>query len=164
MLFGGCAWSPFSATRPTGPETLALAEGMSSRLAIAQKVAWAKYRDRLPVADPAREEALLLSIESLAPSHGLTPEVARRFFQAQIKASRLEQERWLQQWSRGAVLPDFAPFSLKGDIRPELDRLTPQLLAGLREYLESGGQRADLFTALRREGWSWWVANAAAGF
>jgi chorismate mutase len=140
-----------------------LAGLLGQRLALAEKVAWVKFREGLPVEDREREEALLSRVEELAATERLPGPEARRFFAAQIEASKREQRRLLRGWDRGKPLPEWGALSLRDDVRPALEELTPMLLGSWAKVRLVPGWRWQIYRELRAAGWSWSVAWAAAG-
>jgi chorismate mutase-like protein len=95
-------------------------------------VARSKWNAGRPVADPAREQALLSDMEERGRTHGLDPAETRAFFTAQVEAARQVQEADVRRWrseGRGpfADAPDLA------DLRQRIDRLNRELLTALAE-------------------------------
>ncbi|HEY8899120.1 MAG TPA: gamma subclass chorismate mutase AroQ, partial [Chthoniobacterales bacterium] len=109
----------------------ALVSDMGRRLALAREVAWIKYLDGRPIRDPAREAAVLDSVTHAAAARGLDAIRTREFFAAQIDASCAEQAALIRQWKRGAPLPTFAPRSLGGAVRQDIDAANGALLDSL---------------------------------
>jgi chorismate mutase len=124
LLLGACAGVPLA---PSPVETR-LIDAIAHRLEIAREVAWIKYLDDRPVRDPEREAAVLDSITARAAARGLNPQVVKQFFAAQIAASRVQQERWIHLWKRGAPLPSYAPRGLRSGVREDIDLLNEDLL------------------------------------
>jgi chorismate mutase len=126
VLLGACTLHP-AQTDPL-ESLLALIE---QRLAISKDVARSKWNSGAPVEDLPRERAIVESIRKQAPDYGLDPTATAAFFQAQIEASKIVQRTRLAAW-RAAALPQFANApDLQRDIRPQLDRLTVDLLNAL---------------------------------
>jgi chorismate mutase len=128
MLLSGCAHLEPGHTAITG-----LLDLIDLRLALAEDVARSKWNSGVPVEDLPRERAIIDAIGREAPRHGLEPVTAMEFFRAQIEASKVAQNALLAAW-RLEKQPKFviAP-DLQRDIRPQLDRLTPALLAALAQ-------------------------------
>ncbi|MDB5766232.1 MAG: aroH [Collimonas fungivorans] len=104
---------------------------IDQRLAVAPMVAKAKWNSGGAVNDPPREQLILDAV--VAQAKGLDPVFARRFFQAQFDASKAMQLGLHAQWRRqGQGRFDDAP-DLGRDVRPVLDRLTPELIAELEK-------------------------------
>jgi len=127
---------------------------IDQRLAVAPLVARAKWNSGAPIDDPAREKVLLATLTEQAKNDGLDPAFAQRFFQSQFDAGKMIQANLHAQW-RTDQQPKFADApDLARDIRPQLDRLTPQLMNALRDAyptLRAPGARAEL----ARQGRQW---------
>lgn len=163
MLLASCQ----SVAPPATPEQAALKQLLilvDQRLAVAPLVAKAKWNSGAPIDDPAREKLILDAVAVQAAQAGVNAAFAREFFQAQFDAGKLMQAKLHEQW-RLAGQPHFidAP-DLGRDIRPVLDRLTPQIIATLgtaypvlhqtstNEFIEAQGQklvRGDIGGAAR---------------
>lgn len=163
-MFAGCA--PRSVTTPVSidPRVLPLAAAMQTRLGVADHVAWSKYQISAPILDPEREQQVIARAVSAAGRAGLDPAMAERFFSAQILASRTRQEELTRIWTRGGTLPSFGPVDLKREIRPVLDQLTTDLIAGLKIFPDSASAREALAAQLSAAGYSRHVVAAAMGF
>lgn len=117
-------------TPPPLPEKAKPVVGlMAQRLGLARDVAWTKWKNNLPVRDPAREAAVLDRTLRQAEAANLDSTAALRFMRAQIEASCLQQEYWMQVWKNGQGPPPGAPPSL-GEIRSHLDSSSARLFAG----------------------------------
>ena len=111
-------------------DPLAVLTGLvGARLALMRAVAESKWNSAAPVEDQAREERLVAGVVALAPSYGLDPGQAAAFFRAQIEAAKCLESALIARWAAGRVGPFAAPADLQTVIRPQLDRLTPALLA-----------------------------------
>ncbi|WP_179402677.1 chorismate mutase [Burkholderia guangdongensis] len=104
----------------------------SQRLALAEPVARWKWANGKPIEDPPREAALLASVEQRAKRAGVDPAVARAFFEDQIAASKDLQQALFDAW-RASRPPEGTPPDLATVTRPQLDRLTQKMLAGLAQ-------------------------------
>jgi chorismate mutase len=102
----------------------------SQRLALAEPVARWKWANHQPITDAPREAALLADVEKRARSANVDPAYARAFFQDQIEASKQVQTALFDSW-RATRPPEGAPPDLAASSRPQLDRLTQSMLAGL---------------------------------
>lgn len=105
------------------------------RLALADAVARSKWNSGAPVEDLPRERAIVETIGREAPRYGLAPAFAMDFFRAQIDASKIAQNALLAQWRAAARAPFADAPDLQRDVRPQLDTLTPLLLAALARAL-----------------------------
>lgn len=103
---------------------------VSQRLALAEPVAHWKWVNHRPITDAPREQALLADVQKRAAATGVDPAFARAFFADQIAASTELQEGLFDTW-RTSQPPEGPPPDLATVTRHQLDRLTPQLIAGL---------------------------------
>jgi len=113
---------------------------IDQRLTVAPLVARAKWNSGAPIDDPAREKLILDAVSQQAAEAGVDAAFARQFFQAQFDAGKLIQGKLHEQW-RSAKQAHFddAP-DLGRDVRPILDRLSPQIIATLRTAYPLLGQ------------------------
>jgi len=105
---------------------------IDQRLAVAPLVARAKWNSGGAIDDPTRESTILDTVSKQAEDAGLDKTFARDFFQQQFDAGKMIQRDLHRQWQAAhqgkfADAPD-----LTRDVRPTLDRLTPQLISALR--------------------------------
>ncbi|KAF3999427.1 gamma subclass chorismate mutase AroQ [Glaciimonas immobilis] len=109
---------------------------MDQRLNVAQRVAKSKWNSGASVNDPKRELQILDSVAAQADAlGGLNPALVRHFFQDQFDAGKIIQNDLLSEWRKSIPTEykfDDAP-DLARDIRPILDKLTPALIAALRD-------------------------------
>lgn len=108
---------------------------IEQRLDVAPMVARAKWNSGAPIDDPARERQILDGLMQTLDAGGKFDDAGkafmRRFFQSQFDAGKILQHALHAQW-RQQGLPPFAQVpDLKTDIRPLLDRLTPQMIAAV---------------------------------
>jgi len=103
---------------------------VSQRLALAEPVAHWKWVNHRPITDPKREQALLADVDQRARRADVDPSFAHAFFADQIEANTEVQKALFDSW-RTSQPPAEPPPDLSSVIRPKLDRLTPQLIAGL---------------------------------
>ncbi|MFM8460193.1 MAG: gamma subclass chorismate mutase AroQ [Chthoniobacterales bacterium] len=102
------------------------------RLELAPQIAWTKYSQDLPVYDAERETAALQSVMAQGAARGVPPETTRRFFAAQMEASRRIQWEWIHSWRKNlAPRPSGAARSLDGDLRPRVDAIGAQQVEAL---------------------------------
>jgi chorismate mutase len=102
----------------------------SQRLALAEPVARWKWANHQAITDTPRENALLADVEKRAVAANVDPAFARAFFQDQIDASKDVQNALFANWHSTRPPAGPAP-DLATSTRPELDRLTQSLVAGL---------------------------------
>lgn len=117
----------------------AVAEASAGRLELADKVAAAKYGTGKPIDDPGREREVLATVAERAAGAGVDPGWAAAVFRDQIEANKAVQRGLYARWEahpeeRPADRPD-----LGTEVRPELDRITTELLAGLEGTREARG-------------------------
>ncbi|RKE34632.1 chorismate mutase [Paraburkholderia sp. BL23I1N1] len=130
-LFTALALAPASAVAD-GDDTaltnlIALA---SQRLALAEPVARWKWANHQAITDTPRENALLADVEKRAVDANVDPAFAHAFFQDQIDASKDVQNALFDNW-RSTRPPEGPAPDLATSTRPQLDRLTQSLVAGL---------------------------------
>ncbi|MER5438097.1 chorismate mutase [Streptomyces sp. NPDC002790] len=116
------------------PHALAAITSLATeRLALADKVAAAKYGTDAPIDDPAREKVILDDVAKRSADLGIDPQFAQSVFRDQIEANKVVQRGLYARWDahpeqRPTERPDLAT-----EVRPQLDRITTQLLDALRE-------------------------------
>lgn len=161
VAFGCAGRSGFT---PTPAETRTV-ELMAQRLEVARDVAWIKFQNNAPVQDRQREAELLASLVAQGTQAGIPAPQVAAFFTAQIRASRQVQSGLIFGWRRGRALPASPPWDLRRDIRPQLDRISAELLQELAGGTARGGNAALADYAervIRARGFSWYVARIAA--
>lgn len=102
----------------------------SQRLAIAEPVARYKWAHRQSITDTPRENALLAQVADLASNAGVDHAFAQAFFRDQIDASKDVQTALFDHWYSAGPPQGPAPDLVKS-IRPQLDRLTPEMVDAL---------------------------------
>jgi chorismate mutase len=139
--------SGFALAAETALDTLLRLIG--DRLAVMPDVARHKYNSGAAVEDLPREAQVIEAVTAQAVEAGLDKDLAAKFFQAQIDASKMIQSERIAAWKA----ENHAPFAdvpdLRTVIRPKLDALTPAMLAALRDALPElklGGTGARLET------------------
>ena len=131
MLLAACQHLPPAPNQADAAAADHLLQLIDQRLDVAPMVAKAKWNSGGAVNDPPREQLILDAVT--AQASGLDAVFVRRFFQAQFDASKALQLGLHAQWQQqGAGKFSDAP-DLGRDVRPLLDRLTPQLIASLRQ-------------------------------
>ncbi|WP_322094542.1 chorismate mutase [Paraburkholderia bannensis] len=103
---------------------------VSQRLALAEPVAQWKWLNHKPITDTPRENALLADVQKRAAAAGVDPAFARAFFRDQIDASTQVQQGLFANW-RNSQAPSGPAPDLASVTRPQLDRLTGQLIGAL---------------------------------
>ena len=120
-LLAGC-------TTPQG-ELARLAE---QRLAMSRDIAWAKHSADLPVYDPQRETAILQTTMAAGQQQGLSPDTVRRFFAAEMEASRRVQWAWIEAWRKNlAPTPTNPARDLGAYLRPQIDDINQRQIRAM---------------------------------
>jgi chorismate mutase len=131
---------PAAAHTPTPVRAVSVAPGLTAltdlfaeRLLLADKVAAAKYGTDKPIDDPVRERQILDDVAARATALGLDPDAVKAVFRDQIEANKLVQRGLYARWdARPEERPTERPDLVK-EVRPQLDRITTQLLDALRD-------------------------------
>lgn len=135
---------------PWGLEPLRLA--IDQRLLLAQAVARAKWNVQAPIEDLGREAQVIQAAVKEGTALGLSSAWIEAVFRAQIEASKTVQRELFAKWgAQQAGKFDDAP-DLGKTIRPELDRLTTQLLRSMADnqaVLNDASRKADVTRAMR---------------
>jgi chorismate mutase len=141
VVSAGCATTAsFTAAETTAVDRLL---GLiKERLDVAPDVARTKWNTRAPIEDLPREKQIIDGVAGRAPEFGLDPQVAGAFFTGQIEASKVVQNALHAEWTASRQPPFAKVADLGKDIRPVLDRLTPEMMRAL----------ADALPALQRPG------------
>jgi chorismate mutase-like protein len=128
-----------------------LRQAIDQRLLLAQDVARAKWNTKAAIEDLPREEQVIAAAVRQGASLGLPEAWIRTVFRAQIEASKTVQRALYDRWqAEGVGRFDDAP-DLGKTIRPELDRLTTQLLRAMADnqvLLHDSGRQADVAVAM----------------
>ena len=128
-----------------------LRQAIDQRLLLAPDVARAKWNVKAAIEDLPREEQVIAAAVRQGRALGLQDAWIRNVFRAQIEASKTVQRALYHRWqAEGAGRFDDAP-DLAHTIRPELDRLTTQLLRAMADnqaLLHDGDRRADVAAAM----------------
>ena len=120
-LLVGCAG-------PQG-ELVSLAE---KRLALSPDIAWYKHSKDLPVYDPERETAVLQTVMAAGQQQGLNPDTVRRFFAAEMEASRRIQWEWIEGWRKNRIAaPERPALDLGSYVRPQIDEINARQIRAL---------------------------------
>jgi chorismate mutase-like protein len=126
-------WEAFDWAGANGPGAR-MARLIDARLALVTEVARAKWNAQLPIEDLPREQALLASLRERAEKMGLTAETVNNFFKAQITAAKLLQNSLFDHW-RAAGFSQFQGVAdIAGDLRPQIDRVTSDMLQELSHW------------------------------
>ena len=129
-----------------------LREAIDQRLLLARDVARAKWNTKAAIEDLPREEQVIAAAVRQGAALGLPEAWVRTVFRAQIEASKTVQRALYRRWqAEGAGRFDDAP-DLAKTIRPELDRITAQLLRAMADnqaLLHDSGRKADVAVAMQ---------------
>jgi len=129
-----------------------LRQAIDQRLLLAQDVARAKWNAQAAIEDLPREEQVIAAAVRQGAALGLPEAWIRRVFRAQIDASKTVQRALYARWqAEGAGRFDDAP-DLARTVRPELDRITSQLLRSMADnqaLLRDSGRQADVAAAMQ---------------
>jgi chorismate mutase len=101
------------------------------RIMLGDKVAAAKFGTTQPIDDPVREQQVLDTVARMSAELGLDPAVSVRLFRDQIEANKVVQRGLFALWT---AHPELAPTErpdLVTEVRPQLDRITRELLREL---------------------------------
>ncbi len=101
------------------------------RLALMPAVAAWKWQHHAAISDPPRERVVILGAGKLAQPLGLAPAPIERLFALQVRLARDAESDRVNHWrNSGYDFPGHPP-DLKNELRPQLDRLTTDLLRAL---------------------------------
>lgn len=125
---------------------------IDQRLLLAQAVARAKWNVQAPIDDLPREAQVIQAAVRQGAALGLAGAWVEAVFRAQIEASKIVQRELYVKWrTQQAGKFDDAP-DLAKTIRPELDRITAQLLRSMADNqaeLQAYARKAEVARALR---------------
>ncbi|MFM7784611.1 MAG: transporter substrate-binding domain-containing protein, partial [Gammaproteobacteria bacterium] len=122
-------------------------ETLLRRLDLMPAVAAAKWREQLPVSDPAREQALLDRNGREAAARGLAPEPVIALLGEQFRLAREHQSLRLDHWAKEGCTDCASGPSLAG-LRERLDALGTRLLDDLYLLGSVRAASADAFPPL----------------
>jgi len=150
----------------TPPATaVKLVNSITDRLKVSREVAWAKFQKHSKINDPAREAAVLSSLQSQGSKIGISDSTVAWLFKPQFMASKRVQEELFDGWLSGHPMPTSPPMDLQKDIRPALDKISHDMLVELKEIQpQSFTPELKQFTEgeIHARGFSWKVAGIAA--
>ncbi len=105
---------------------------MRQRLRLMEDVAYFKWVNNKPVADPEREKQLLESLLEKSKAHALDGDLVKSFFTAQMAAARTLQEELFKRWgSPDRARPANSAVDLQSVLRPKIDQVSAELLIAL---------------------------------
>lgn len=121
VLLAGCA----------GPQG-ELASLATKRLAMSPDIAWYKHSNEVPVYDPVRETSVLQTVMAAGQQQGLNPDTVRRFFAAEMEASRRIQWEWIEGWRKNRIAPlDRPAQDLGAYVRPQIDEINARQISAM---------------------------------
>ena len=133
-LAGACSTQPTALSGGSSPvaDLRELVDLAVQRIQLSDQVAAAKFGTPQPINDPAREQQLLDTVAKTAPDLGVDPGEAGRFVRDQIEASKIVQRGLSAAWmTHPQQRPRTRP-NLTTQLRPQLNRITTNLLAALQ--------------------------------
>ncbi len=134
VLVVGTVCQAQSATNQNAIDQLQpLVEAVAQRLAIADQVALSKADSGAAVEDTARENVVIANAAKAAEAKRLDKDAVEQFFRAQIEANKIVQYSLLDDWRRSGQVPAHEKVDLAKTIRPALDELQVELIAGLAD-------------------------------
>lgn len=119
---------------------------VAQRLRLMQEVAHYKAVHHLPLHVPEVEAKLLAEVARQARDLGISSSKAQATIALQMRLGVYIQQQWCEQWQHSS-LPLSAPKDLNQALRPQLNRLTHEILqqiAKARAELASSTQLANL--------------------
>ena len=148
LIVALCVAWPCAAQNRFLEEKVAVAqvfELLDQRLAVMPDVAAYKWSRHAAIADPPREQAVIQNAIDRGAPLGLDAEGLRRVFELQIRLARDVQSALHARWTKSGFDAGRPIPSLENDIRPKLDRITPELLKAL--YLAAPEMQRDDFVS-----------------
>lgn len=133
LLLAGCQTQPSEPPDEAKASIDRMLGLIDERLDVAPRVAQAKWNSGAPIEAPEREAQILDQVAEDAEAAGVDDAFARRFFDKQFEASKQIQRRLHHQWLQEGRSPFADPPDLAEEVRPVLDRLTPQLIEALAD-------------------------------
>lgn len=141
--FNGCSPpAPPAATATNAPPVTgttvaarltAVSSLIARRLDLMPGVAQAKWNRKLPITDEKREQALLTRLAAEGEALDLPAAFVSEFFQAQVTAAKLIQERAFEEWKSQQQPPFANSPDLEKDVRPQIDEINQLLLKELAD-------------------------------
>ncbi|PMR68816.1 gamma subclass chorismate mutase AroQ [Halomonas heilongjiangensis] len=131
ILLAGCQMQP---PEPADEDKVAIdrmLQLIDERLDVAPVVARSKWNSGAAIEAPEREAQILDRVAAEAAEAGVDDAFAREFFEKQFDASKQIQRRLHLRWVQEGRGPFASPPDLAEEVRPVLDRLTPQLIDAL---------------------------------
>ncbi|MEQ1911860.1 MAG: gamma subclass chorismate mutase AroQ, partial [Vicinamibacterales bacterium] len=134
LLAPACATTSNLATADTAPLDRLLSL-IVERLMVAPDVARTKWNTHAPIEDLAREQQIISAVGAGASGYNVPRDTAERFFRGQIDASKVVQRAMFAEYETAQQPPFEKVVDLDKEIRPTLDRLTPEMMLALGQAL-----------------------------
>ncbi len=103
----------------------------NERLSLMPAVAAWKWQHHAPISDPPRERVVILAAGKLGEPLGLAPAPIERLFALQVRLARDAESGRESHWRQAGYDFPGRPPDLQNELRPQLDRLTSDLLRAL---------------------------------
>jgi chorismate mutase-like protein len=120
-----------------------LARLIDLRLTLMTEVARWKWNRRRR-SRTCRASDQLESLRGRAATAGVSPAVIDGFFSAQVSAAKLLQNELFERWRREDVAAFAGVLELEADLRPQIDRVTTDMLATLAQWNGDAVHRGHL--------------------
>lgn len=104
---------------------------IQKRLSVMHEVARTKWNQKIAIEDLVREKQILEGLVLQGDKYGLDGKWLQQFFQAQMDAAKMIQNRDFALWTDQGKQKFDHVLDLKNEIRPYLDQLTGDLLEAL---------------------------------
>lgn len=154
LLASACATTSRLATADAAPLDHLLSL-IVERLMVAPDVARTKWNTHAPIEDLGRERQIISAVGAGASGYNVPRDTAERFFRGQIEASKIIQRAMFAEYETAHQPPFTTVVDLDEEIRPTLDRLTPEMMLALGRALpvlqRSGGRHALEALSRRRK-------------
>jgi chorismate mutase len=151
IAFPGCS-SPSTTreqTRLDSAKVDRLLETVRRRLVLAHDVARIKWNQKAPISDRPREKLILDRVVELGLNKRLDPAQTRRFFEAQIEASKMLQSADFESWRERGV-QSFADVVDLKTLRLQIDEINLEMVDALAEIGPVPGELATRELISRR--------------
>ncbi len=149
----GCATAPLANANleasATEQKIDALIKVTRARLLLAKDVAQVKWNTQAEITDTAREEQVIAAFVTQAAKAGVDTALAKHYISKQIIASKMVQIELHQLWQKQGQGKFTPVVDLAKDVRPQLDALTPQMIAALLA-LQDDFKQADFSKQISR--------------
>ncbi len=121
-----------------------LARLIDLRLALMTEVARWKWNRKVAIEDLPRERAQLDLLRSRGIALGIDAALIERVFSAQVSAAKVLQTQLFERWRREDIGQFAGVLDLEKDLRPQIDKVTADILAMLGKWDGSASPRGSL--------------------